>query len=210
MLGVAVSTSAQVKFVTPVLPVSPAVGKLALPVPKLAPTLGQSLLAAPTLTPVFPLVPKAVLVPKIGVGIPVTGVNGADSNRLKSSSGESLESVKKASAQLAVLADEIAAGKGLKIGDMQGKDFIAAIEQASNELSRMEKGEGTLKVRDSMVRIVRALIKPDLPLKPQMARLLSVWQVFDQELARVASETGSIEAVFKDAVLFAEQVENSV
>jgi hypothetical protein len=61
-----------------------------------------------------------------------------------------------------------------------------------------------------MLRVVRALLTPNQPLNTQVRRLLSVWQVFNQEMARAAAEKGTLEAVTDEAALFASQVEASV
>ena len=64
-------------------------------------------------------------------------------------------------------------------------------------------------VQAGMARIVKALLKAEEPLTPQIRRVLSVWNVFNQEMA-AAAEKGSLSAVEEEALLFASRVEQSV
>jgi len=71
-----------------------------------------------------------------------------------------------------------------------------------------ESLEAARTVQAQVVRWVSKLLVQDQPLYPQIRRVLAVWDVFNQEMAR-AAEQGTLEAVTDDAELFATQVENS-
>ena len=60
-----------------------------------------------------------------------------------------------------------------------------------------------------MVRVVKAMLKPGEPLNGQIRRILSVWNVFNQEM-EAAAQKGSFSAIEDEARLFASQVEQSV
>ncbi|MFA6317472.1 MAG: hypothetical protein WC943_08635 [Elusimicrobiota bacterium] len=119
-----------------------------------------------------------------------------------------------ASLKFALAADDVGAQQGLKAGTMKGRDFLGMLAEADKRLST-EKApsprsrDAAAAVRQQVLRVVRALLKPDEPLGPQIRRVLSVWQVFNQEMTG-AAEKGLLEAVEAEARLFAEQVEASV
>ena len=64
-------------------------------------------------------------------------------------------------------------------------------------------------VQKQMIRIVKAMLKPEEPLGPQIRRILSVWQVFNEAMEE-AAEKGTTTAIEDEAKLFASQVERSV
>ena len=200
----AAPASAQMKFVAPVVPMTPALGKLALPTPSLSPGLGSSLPVIPSLTPSMAAVPGSLSVPKIGRAVAVAAAEPA--RPPESFPSETAVSVAESSLHLAQRADSLAVERGLRVDLMTGAQFLAVVEDAAREST----GAGAAAVNRSLVRVVRALLAPDAPLRPQMGRLLGVWQVFNQEMARVAEETGNVRAVVDEADLFARQVEASL
>ncbi|MBI5201637.1 MAG: hypothetical protein HY925_08645 [Elusimicrobia bacterium] len=121
-----------------------------------------------------------------------------------------------ASAELAKLADEIGAERGVKASAMTGADFLALIEAGRARFAAQAQAptrrayQGALSVQANLARVARALLVPGEPVKPQLPRLLSVWQVFTQEMQGAASEKKTVDAIEDDAKLFAEQVEQSV
>lgn len=208
-LLLAVPAAAQLRVVAPQVPLTPVVPGLALPSQGISSPV-PALPSAPRPTPALPAVAAAprVFVPGTGPGAAVP---------VPASKAE-LDFAAYASAELAALADDLAAENGLRAGAMKGGDFIAVVEAAAARWSA-EAGTrapspravaaGTA-AQAGMLRVVRALLTPDQPLNTQVRRLLSVWQVYNQEMTRVAAEKGTLEAVTDEAALFASQVEASV
>ncbi|MBI4346604.1 MAG: hypothetical protein HY553_07095 [Elusimicrobia bacterium] len=122
-----------------------------------------------------------------------------------------------AAAELARLADELGAATGQKASAMSGRDFVALIETARSRFAADGGAtapspaafQAALVVHESIARVAVALLDPAQPVRPQLPRLLSVWQVFSQEL-EAASTEGTLEAIEAEAKLFASQVEDSV
>jgi hypothetical protein len=117
-----------------------------------------------------------------------------------------------ATRSLAERADELGAKKGLKAATMSGGDFIGLLEEAraSAPMAPTPAADAAAKeVAAQIVRVARALIPADKPVREGLPRALAVWQVFDQEMA-IAAEKGGLSAVVADAKLFASQVEASV
>lgn len=117
-----------------------------------------------------------------------------------------------ASRSLAARADDLGESKGLKAATMSGGEFVGLLESAAAAASRGPTPAATAAAREvasALVRVSRALIPADAPLKPALPRALAVWQVFDQEM-RLAAEKGGLDAIVADARLFADQVEESV
>lgn len=196
---------AQVRFVAPVAPVVPVAPRLVLPAPALTPSLPNLTPAPPRLTPALP--GASAQVPSVGPGAALPAA----------ASKAELEFAADASAQLALLADDIAAEAGLRAGQMSGGDFLAVVEEAAARYAREAPGapsaparEAALKVQAATLRVARALLKAEQPLGTQIRRLLSVWQVFNQEMVRAAEEKGTLEGVVSEAELFASQVEASI
>jgi hypothetical protein len=198
-LAAAVPAGARVLFLSPVAPIGPALGNLPLAGPALTPALPVPGALAPSLGSSLPLVdamPLPAAVPE--------AVNAADA---VPPSADAAREAAGASVNLAVAADDLAHERGLKAKTMSGAEFVAVVAEAV-ELSRGSSHARA--VQASMLRVVRALVREDLPLAPQMGRLLAVWQVFNQEMSRVAEESGSARAVAAEAALFASQVEDSI
>lgn len=117
-----------------------------------------------------------------------------------------------ASRSLASRADDLGESRGLKAATMSGGDFVGLLESAAASAPRGPTPAATAAAREvatALVRVSRALIPADQPLKPALPRALAVWQVFDQEM-RLAAEKGGLDAIAADARLFADQVEASV
>lgn len=111
-------------------------------------------------------------------------------------------------------ADDLGAERGLKAATMRGADFVALVDDARRAADAAPAptpaaAAAAREVRAALVRVVRALVPADAPFAPSAPRALSVWQVFDQEMA-VAAGRGTLAAVSDDARLFASQVEASV
>ena len=196
---------AQVRIVTPVAPIVPA-PRLVLPAPVLTPALPNLTPAPPRLTPALP--GAAPQVPAVGAGAAVSA---------PAASKAELDFAADASAQLALLADDIAAEAGLRAGRMSGGDFLAVVEEAAARYASEAPGApseaaraAAVRVQAATLRMARALLKPGQPLGTQIRRLLSVWQVFNEEMSRAAAEKGTLEGVVSEAELFASQVEASV
>jgi hypothetical protein len=132
-------------------------------------------------------------------------------------SPEELAFASKAALELAILAEDWGAERGMKAGKMTGKDFLAMVEAGMARYEERNKSgapspqayAAARTVQAGMARIVKALLKAEEPLTPQIRRVLSVWNVFNQEMA-AAAEKGSLSAVEEEALLFASQVEQSV
>jgi hypothetical protein len=130
---------------------------------------------------------------------------------------EELAFASKAALELAILAEDWGAERGMKAGKMTGKDFLAMVEAGLARYEERNKSgapspqayAAARTVQAGMARIVKALLKAEEPLTPQIRRVLSVWNVFNQEMA-AAAEKGSLSAVEEEALLFASQVEASV
>ncbi|MBI5883945.1 MAG: hypothetical protein HZB91_12675 [Elusimicrobia bacterium] len=128
---------------------------------------------------------------------------------------EELSFAAQASLRFGLAADDVGAERGLKAGAVLGQDFLAMLAEAHRRLSETGAGpspkarESARTVREQVIRVVRALIKQDEPLGPRIRRILSVWQVFNQEMEGAAAK-GSLEAIEAEARLFADQVEQSV
>lgn len=209
-----VPAGAQFRVVTPVVPVAPVAPRLAAPM--LSPSLAAPVVpAAPRLSPVLPSAAAPVLAsPRTaanGVSVPDVGPASVPSPV----SREELDYAAGAAFSLGQAADDLGAESGLRVSKMGGADFISLVEEARR---RQDAAEGAPSpraaaaakdVRAAVLRVVRALVRPDLPMATQAPRLMSVWQVMTQELSR-AAEAGTLEAVLEDAALFASQVEQSI
>ncbi len=128
------------------------------------------------------------------------------------STPEELSYVLDATKSLAERADELGSAKGLKAATMSGGDFTGLLDEAraSAPKAPTPAAEAAAQaVTTHLVRVARALIPADKPLRESLPRALAVWQVFDQEMA-IAAEKGGLSAVVEDAQLFASQVEDSV
>jgi hypothetical protein len=199
-----------------------------LSTPRFAPSFVPAL-STPLLTPRFQApMPLPQALPRAKTADPVGTAPNTPTGEIPmpSQSGpvdipatpEELTFVAKASAELATLADDAAAAKGLKASQMTGKDFLDILAEVRERCRATYKGfaptprayAGALAVQEQTERVVRALIDPSKPLYDGIHRALSVWNVFNQEMERVASETGTVEAVEAEARLFAQQVEDSV
>jgi len=131
---------------------------------------------------------------------------------------EELDFAAQASARLAGMADELADSRGMKASGMTGADFIGILRDAreqfgsENRLSAAspEALAAALSVQASLIRAMSALLPAEAPLKTGIRRALAVWDVFNQEMARVANESGTLDAIEADAALFANQVEASI
>lgn len=196
----AVPAAAQFRAAAPVVPVTPIAPRLAAPV--LAPAVVAPVLSVvPRLSPVLPA--PAVAVPDVGPAAPAQPASRAE-----------LDYAAGAAFALGVAADDLGAESGLRVAKMGGADFIALVEEARRRLDAAggapsaRAGSAAKDVRAAVLRVVRALVRPELPMAAQAPRLLSVWQVMSQELAR-AAEAGTLDAVVEDAALFATQVERS-
>ena len=130
---------------------------------------------------------------------------------------EELAFTARASADLAASAEDFGAENGLKFSRMNGQDFLDMLAQGQTRYALQNQGSApsprafaaAAVVQTEVIRMVKALLKKDQPLMPQVSRLLSIWQVFNQEMAE-AAQKGSLEAVEAEAKLFADQVEQSV
>ncbi|MBI2362200.1 MAG: hypothetical protein HYV15_02305 [Elusimicrobia bacterium] len=198
------AAGAQVRFVAPVAPVVPATPRLLLPAPVLTPALPHLTPAPPRLTPALP--GAAPVVPALGAGAEVAP---------PAASKAELDFAADASARVALLADDIAAEAGYRSSRMSGADFTAVVAEAAAREDAAaaptpQAQAAAVRVRAALLRVVRALLRPEQPLNTQVRRLLSVWQVFNEEMSRAAAEKGSLEGVAAEAELFAEQVERSV
>lgn len=119
--------------------------------------------------------------------------------------------------ELARLADDIGAERGLKAKAMTGADFAAIIQAARARYAATAAASApspraltaALAVQAHAERMARALLSRSEPLDSQIRRLLSVWTVLNQEL-EVAAGRSSVEAVEAEAKLFADQVEQSI
>lgn len=128
------------------------------------------------------------------------------------STPEEMSYVLGATKSLAERADELGSAKGLKAATMSGGDFTGLLEEAraSAPKAPTPAAESAAQaVTSHLVRVARALIPADKPLRESLPRALAVWQVFDQEMA-IAADKGGLAAVVADAQLFASQVEESV
>ncbi|MBI5597703.1 MAG: hypothetical protein HY928_16570 [Elusimicrobia bacterium] len=195
--------SAQVRFVAPVAPVVPVAPRLVLPAPVLTPALPNLTPAPPRLTPALP--GPALQAPALGAGAEVTP---------PAPSQAELDFAADASGRVALLADDIAAEAGYRSIRMSGADFSAVVAEAAAREDAAaaptpQAGAAAVRVRAALLRVVKALLKPEQPLNTQVRRLLSVWQVFNEEMARAAAEKRTLEGVAAEAELFAEQVESS-
>jgi len=210
----AVPASAQFRVVAPVVPTAPVVPRLAPPL--LSPSIAAPVLpVAPRMSPLLPSAVGPVLAAPSaaanGVSVPDVGPSGIPAP----ASREELDYAAGAAFSLGQAADDLGAESGLRVSKMGGADFIALVEEARR---RQDAAEGAPSpraaaaakdVRAAVLRVVRALVKPDLPMSTQTPRLMSVWQVMTQELSR-AAEAGTLDAVLADAALFASQVEQSL
>lgn len=206
----AVPAAAQFRAVAPAVPVAPVAPRLSAPA--LAPSVASPALPSiPRLAPVLPApavaAPRAaangVAVPDVGPAVPAQPASRAE-----------LDYAAGAAFALGVAADDLGAESGLRVSKMGGADFIALVSEARRRLDAAggapsARAESAAKdVRAAVLRVVRALVRAELPMAAQAPRLMSVWQVLSQELAR-AAEAGTLDAVTADAALFASQVERS-
>lgn len=192
-----------------------------LPLLPIVPRVAAPTLAVPSLTsPVMPVLPRPVApvfaspltaAPAVNAVVPDVGPAGVPAPATR----EELDYAAGAAFSLGQAADDLGAESGLRVSKMGGADFIALVEEARR---RQDASEGAPSpraaaaakdVRAAVLRVVRALVKPELPMSTQTPRLMSVWQVMTQELSR-AAEAGTLDAVLQDAALFAKQVEESV
>lgn len=213
----AVPASAQFRAGTPVAPVIPSVPAAPrLAVPLLSPSLAAPALpTAPRLSPALPSVSAPTLaaprVPANGVSVPEVGPGAVPVPATRAE----LDYAAGAAFALGQAADDLGAESGLRVSRMGGADFIALVEEARARQDAAGGGPSARAdaaakdVRAAVLRVVRALVRPDLPMSVQAPRLMSVWQVMTQELSR-AAESGALDAVLEDAALFASQVESSV
>jgi len=168
-------------------------------------------LRSPAFQPLAPLLPSIQAAPKT-LFVPVLPSAGPV---VLKATPEELAFAAGAAAQLALLADDIGEERGWKSSRMSGQDFLDMLEAgrerwiAQQKAPSPEAARAAGAVQESLLRIVKALLKPEEPLQGQVRRALSVWNVFDQEMA-AASEKGTLEAVEAEARLFASQVEQSV
>lgn len=198
--------AAQLRTAVPRLPAAPAVPVVprapVLSAPSLAPALPRPALPALS-APALPAAPNPV-VPEVGPAAPAAPATKAE-----------LDHAAGAAFALGLAADDLGAENGLRVSRMSGADFIAVVTEARSRLDAAGGGPSpraeaaARDVRASVLRVVRALVKPELPMSAQAPRLMSVWQVMGEELAR-AAEGGTLDAVTADAALFASQVEASV
>lgn len=146
-----------------------------------------------------------------GVSVPDVGPAGEPSAATR----EELDYAAGAAFALGQAADDLGAESGLRVSRMGGADFIALVEEARDRQDAAGGGPSVRAdaaakdVRAAVLRVVRALVRLDLPMSVQAPRLMSVWQVMTEELSR-AAEAGTLDAVLKDAALFAAQVESSI
>lgn len=132
-------------------------------------------------------------------------------------SQEELAFTAKAALDLATLAEDWGAERGLKSSRMQGQDFLDMLdaglaryaEQYRSKAPSPQAYAAARTVQAQVVRLVKAMLKPGEPLDGQIRRILSVWNVFNQEMTEAARK-GSTQAIEDEARLFAEQVEQSV
>jgi hypothetical protein len=132
-------------------------------------------------------------------------------------SPEELAFASKAALELAVLAEDWGEKNGMKASRMTGKDFLAMVEAGMARYEERNKAgapsprayAAARTVQAGMARVVKALLKAEEPLYPQIRRILSVWNVYNQAMEE-ASQKGSLSAIEEDALLFASQVEQSV
>ena len=214
----AVPASAQFRVAVPVVPIAPVAPRLAAPVLS-APAAAVSVLpAAPRLSPILPRPSTPLRAPGAvapyaanGVSVPDVGPAAVPAP----ASREELDFVAGEAFALGQAADDLSAKSGLRVSKMGGSDFIALVEEARRrqdaapEAPSPRAAAAAKDVRAAVLRVVRALVKPELPMATQAPRLMSVWQVMTQELSR-AAEAGALDAVLQDAALFASQVESSV
>ncbi|TBR20969.1 hypothetical protein EPO15_11485 [bacterium] len=204
---------AQFRVALPTVPVAPVAPRLAAPTLSV-PTAAVSVLpAAPRLAATLPTAAAPVVAAPMraanGVTVPDVGPAAVPAPPTP----QDLDYVSGAAFALGQAADDLGAESGLRVSKMGGADFIALVEEARRRLDAAAgstRADAAAKdVRAAVLRVVRALVKPELPMSTQAPRLMSVWQVMTQELSR-AAEAGTLEAVVKDAALFAEQVEASI
>ena len=211
----AVPAAAQFRVVVPVVPIAPVAPRLVAPVLSVPSVVAPVLPVAPRFSPVLPTPAAPVLAAPHtaanGVSIPDVGPAGVPAP----ASRQELDYAAGAAFSLGQAADDLGAESGLRVSKMGGADFIALVEEARR---RQDAAEGAPSpraaaaakdVRAAVLRVVRALVNPNLPMSSQSPRLMSVWQVMTQELSR-AAEAGTLDAVLADASLFASQVEQSV
>jgi hypothetical protein len=128
-----------------------------------------------------------------------------------------LDFVAQASAELAVVADDVGAEQGKKGSAMTGQDFLDLLSAGRELYAQLYKDKAPSPeafraaqvVQEQSLRVARALLDPKAPLMGQVRRLLAVWNVFNQEMASAASQ-GALDAIEEEARLFASQVEQSV
>lgn len=205
------------------LPAAPIVGApLVSPaLPQLSPALGGQMLLSPALSPQLTPVLRA---PQVGpnipevMGLPVAPAQLAPGQVLhRAATPAELDFAAKASAELAVIADDIGAERGKKGSGMTGQDFLDLVEAGQARYAELYKDKApspeafkaARTVQEQALRMVRALVDPKAPLMGQVRRALAVWNVFNQEMAAAASK-GTLEAIEEEARLFASQVERSV
>lgn len=210
-----VPAAAQLRTAVPSVPAAPLAPRLAAPVLSAPAVTAPVLPAAPRVGPVLPSVAAPVLaaprLPANGVSVPEVGPGAV----LGPATRAELDYAAGAAFALGQAADDLGAESGLRVSRMGGADFIALVSEARARQDAAGGGPSARAdaaakdVRAAVLRVVRALVRPDLPMSVQAPRLMSVWQVMTQELSR-AAESGSLEAVLEDAALFASQVESSV
>jgi hypothetical protein len=133
------------------------------------------------------------------------------------STQEELVFTARASADLASAAEDWGAEHGQKFSRMSAQDFLAMLDAGMSRYAAQNQAKApspqayaaALTVQTQLVRLVKAMLKPGEPLDGQIRRILSVWNVFNQEM-QGAAEKGSTQAIEDEARLFASQVEQSI
>ena len=187
--------------------------------PVAMPAMAMAPLCAPSLlSPSIQLSPVSLTAPTVqNLGTQYLSPQISIVSPNSQASAEELAFASKAALELAVLAEEWGAEHGMKASQMTGKDFLAMVEAGMARYEERNKAgapsprayAAARTVQAGMARIVKALLKAEEPLYPQIRRVLSVWNVFNQEMAATA-EKGSLSAIEEEALLFASQVEQSV
>jgi hypothetical protein len=202
-------------------------GQIVAPVP-----IGPSLVPIPVITPALPLEQRQLLQP-----MPLPQLLEPAQKPLPTAQEDPMSPKKKHKAipkitpdspdelvfaarsalELSVLAEAIGEERGRKVSRMTGKDFMNLLEEARERYAERQTDSAPSPrafaaaqvVQEQIVRIVGLLVHPDEPLSVHVNRALGVWNVFNQELARVAQEKGTLDSIETEARLFARQVEDS-
>ena len=189
-------------------------GRLAAPAlyspaaPLSAPMLA---LPAPGLTPIVQA-PAVSAAPLVSPAAPAETASAGPQ-----ASKEELAFTAKAALDLAVLAEDWGAERGMKASGMTGQDFLAMLDAGMALYAERHEAKApspqayaaARTVQAQVVRMVKAMLKTGEPLNGQIRRILSVWNVFNQAMEEAAHK-GTTSAVADEARLFASQVEQSV